>query len=196
MSGAYIIDKKKPVEDEHIILRQIDFQIDISRRVVYFVGDVDIDTPAFINQRLDAICDLTNNYKSPIDIDITSPGGDVYGMLGAVDVIQNALVPINTLGRGMVMSAATFLLIAGTGARIMTPNSILMIHEISGWVSGSTKDIIAEADHIKKLQKMSYDLYGKFSKKSSAYWKKRIKSNLYLEADECLELGLIDKIGM
>ena len=196
MDEKYILspkDKKLPLEDP-LVLRQMDYGIDINRRVIYYSDDIDTWTPAWINQRIDALCDLTNNHKSPIDLDITSPGGDVYGMLGTIDIIQNAPVDINTLGRGMIMSAATFILACGTGTRTMTKNSVLMIHQISTWVAGTSKDVLAEADHLKFLQEESYRLYEKFSNKKASFWEDKCKRNCYFTAKECLELGLIDEI--
>ena len=191
----YILAKKdKPEPNDPLTLRQMDYGIDINRRVIYYSDEIDTWTPAWISQRIDALCDLTNNHKSPVDLDITSPGGDVYGMLGTIDIIENAPVDINTLGRGMIMSAATFILAAGTGRRYMTRNSILMIHQISTWVAGTSKDVLAEADHLKFLQKHAYKLYEKYSNKKASYWENKCKRNCYFTADECLKLGLIDEI--
>ena len=193
--NGIILEKKKESKlNDPLVLRQVDYGIDLNRRVIYYSDEIDTWTPAWINQRIDAICDMTNNYKAPIDLDITSPGGDVYGMLGTIDIIQNAPVDINTLGRGMIMSAATFILAAGTGTRSMTENSVLMIHQISTWVAGTSKDVLTEADHLKFLQKHSYNLYEKFSNKKASFWENKCKVNCYLTPKECLKLGLIDEI--
>ena len=195
MDEKYILSPKSKTQlEDPLVLRQLDYGIDINRRVIYYSDDIDTWTPAWINQRIDALCDITNNHKAPIDLDITSPGGDVYGMLGTIDILQNAPVDINTLGRGMIMSAATFILAAGTGRRSMTENSVLMIHQISTWVAGTSKDVLAEADHLKFLQKHSYHLYEKFSSKKASFWENKCKRNCYLTPKECLELGLIDEI--
>ena len=192
----YILEPKKAQTrlDDPLVLRQMDYGIDINRRVIYYSDDIDTWTPAWISQRIDALCDITNNYKAPIDLDITSPGGDVYGMLGTIDILQNAPVDINTLGRGMVMSAATFILAAGTGTRKMTSNSVLMMHQISTWVAGTSKDVLTDAVHLKYLQEASYKLYEKFSNKKASFWKNKCKRNCYLTPKECLELGLIDEV--
>ena len=194
-NDAYILAKpEKPETNDPLTLRQLDYGIDINRRVIYYSDEIDTWTPAWINQRIDVLCDLTNNHKSPIDLDITSPGGDVYGMFGTIDIIQNAPVDINTLGRGMIMSAATFILAAGTGRRSMTSNSTLMIHQISTWVAGTSKDVLAEAEHLKFLQKKSYKAYEQFSNKKASFWESKCKTNCYLTPEECLKLGLIDEI--
>jgi ATP-dependent Clp protease protease subunit len=193
--GIILEPPKKPSKDsDSTIFRSIDYGIDINRRVIYYSGAVDIHTAEFINQRIDCICDLTNNYKAPIDLDLTSPGGDVYGMLGAIDILQNSPVDINVLGRGMIMSAATLILMAASGQRSVTPNSTVMIHHIRSWIEGTTKDIFSEVKHLEFLQEKVYDLYAKYSNKKRGFFKRKSNEDWYLTPKECLEYNIIDKI--
>ena len=196
LSNEIILEKKKPsTPEDPSILRQIDYHIDVNRRVIYLSGPIDITTPEFINHRIDVICDLTNNHKADIDLDIVSPGGDVYGMMGTIDIIRNAPVDINIIGRGMIMSAASVILMSGTGTRSMEQHSTLMIHNIRSWLDGSSQDIITEATHIKKLQDIVYNMYAKFSTKPKKFWEGKKNVDWYLTPAECLKLGLIDKIN-
>ena len=70
--GILIEPPKKPSKDsDSTIFRSIDYGIDINRRVIYYSGPINIHTAEYINQRIDCICDLTNNYKAAIDLDLT-----------------------------------------------------------------------------------------------------------------------------
>ena len=194
-NGIILEPAKKEGPKDQSILREIDYHIDVNRRVIYYTGPIDIHTAEFINHRIDKICDLTNNYKASIDLDLVSPGGDVYGMLGAIDVIRSAPVDINIIGRGMIMSAASLILMSGTGQRSLEKNSTVMIHNIRSWVEGSSSDIIAEVDHLKKLQDIVYKLYAEFSNKPKKFWASKKNIDWYLTPFECYQLGLIDIIN-
>lgn len=177
-----------------LLFKQIDYNVNLINRTIVLEDEIDTYTPYFISQRVDAIVHATDDDKTPITIDITSYGGDVYGMLGAVDVIKTLPMKINTIGRGAVMSAAAWILAAGTGNRSMTENTAVMIHEINKMVAGTSKDIITEASHLQALQNRVYTLFEQNTSRSSAYWKKHTKVNLYLTAKECLEHGIVDTI--
>ena len=197
LNNAIIIEppKKPDPTDNSSVLRQIDYHIDTNRRVIYYSGPIDIYTPEFINHRIDVICDITNNYKSSIDLDITSPGGCVYGMLGTIDIIRQAPVDINILGRGMIMSAASLILMSGTGSRSLEPNSTVMVHNIRSWLEGSSNDIQVESNHLQKLQSIVHSLFEEYSNKPKKFWSGKANTDWYLTPKECLKLGMIDKIN-
>jgi ATP-dependent Clp protease, protease subunit len=69
--------------------------------------------------------------ENPITVIINSSGGDVYTSFAIIDAIRGCKSPINTVGTGHIMSAASLILASGTGKRILTPNTSVMIHEMS-----------------------------------------------------------------
>ena len=74
-------------------------------------------------------------------------------MLAAIDAINMSTIPINTIGVGPIMSAASGILAAGTGTRQMTENSWMMLHEIQSWFdtdSSSLTDIMWNDDYLDK----------------------------------------------
>lgn len=178
---------------DKIEYRQIDYGIDIKNRIIFLDDEIGIREPTDLTVKLNMVCD--KNIKDPITLQITSFGGDVYAMLGILDVIQNAPVPIYTFGVGAVMSAASFILAAGKkGNRSIGKNTILMIHEMSTWFSGTTRDIVTEAKHVEELQKKLYSILADNSNKPASFWEGMSKTNLYLPAEQCLEYGLVDII--
>lgn len=177
-----------------LLFRQIDYNIDLLRRTIILEEEVSAYTPYYINQRVDAIVHATNDSESPITLNITSYGGDVYGMLGTVDTIKALPMEINTIGRGAVLSAATWILAAGTGSRSVTRNTVVMIHEINKLMAGTSKDIITEASHMRALQDRVYKIFEENTARAAAYWKKHTKVNLYLTAEQCVEHGIVDAI--
>jgi ATP-dependent Clp protease, protease subunit len=181
-------------EQINILLKAIDHDMDILNRIIYLEDEIELFTASFIKQRIELISAITGDYKSPITIEMNSSGGNLYGALAVMDVISTTEPKINILGRGAVMSAAAFILISGTGNRILTQNSVVMIHEISTLLMGSSKDIITESKHLEKIQNRLFCFLGKHSNKSSDYWKTKLVTNFYLSMEECMEHGIIDKV--
>ena len=196
------IDKQKlpdSIEDSIIALaadpfKELDFDIDTKHRLIYLRDDITILTPTFIRKRINLLCSLLDDYKTPITLEVSSYGGDVYGMLGTVDVIKTAPMKINVIGIGCVMSAASFILASGTGIRALTKNSYIMIHDINGWIKGNHSDIITETAQLKKLQSLCYDIYAQNTNQKSKYWESLVKSNIYINTAQAKKYGMIDEV--
>jgi len=184
---------QKKVDSAPIPFLQLTEDIDIKNRKIY-VTNIDVYTPAFIQQRADVIYQMSGDDTTPLTLSISSFGGDAYAMFGIVDVMKLLPSKVNTLGVGTAQSAAATLLVAGTGQRTITENTFVMIHQISTWLGGQADDIAVEAKHTKELQTKLYKLLASKSKKPADFWKKQTKSNLYLPAEKCLEYGLVDVV--
>lgn len=185
------LEKPRPLD----VLEQLNAGLDSYARKIYMPEEVDIFTPTYIEMRINKIIQLSEDDKSPITLCISTFGGDVHGMFGAIDVIQNASVKINTLGIGAVMSAGIGLLLAATGTRGVTKRTQLMIHQVSAWATGNTNSIEIEAKYTQVLQTEIWSFLESHSNKNKAYWKKQTdKANMYINATEALALGLVDHI--
>jgi len=192
--AAQIMALTEDHEDQELLFKEIDLFINVKDRLIYLESDIDIYTPAYIRRRIDLISNLTNDWKSPITLQICSYGGDVYAGLAICDVIDCAPMPINTVGNGPVMSAAGFVLISGTGVRAITANSYIMVHDIFGMIQGQSKDVVVETDHWKQLQEICYSLVASKTKKGKSYWKGKSRHSFYVGANEAIKLGLIDEV--
>ena len=95
----------------------------------------------------------------------------------------------------MAASMAAFLLSSGTkGKRFALPNSEVMIHQPLGGAQGQATEIKIAAERILKLKdklnKMLSENTGKDIKEVS----KDTERDYFLDANEALKYGLIDKI--
>lgn len=185
----------KPKFDLNLQLKAMEYIINIPERKIYLQEELTLFDPTDIDMKISMITNYTNDFKSPIKLCVTCLGGDVYGMFGVIDVMRASPVPIYTYGVGTIMSAASVILACGAkNHRYMTKNSTLMIHEISTWSSGTTANILVEANQTKQLQKKLLTTLAENSKMPVSFWEKKSKMNFYLTPEECLEYGLIDKI--
>lgn len=144
---------------------------------------------------------VTNSYQPIIYLSINSPGGSVFELNQIRDLVLNSEKPVLGFGGGMVFSAASILLSSCTkGYRWMSPSSKLMIHEVATSSEGKTSDIISDALETQQLNDELFEILAKNAGKQKSFFKNLIKkknnSDFFLSAQECLNLGLIDKIGI
>ena len=77
-----------------------------------------------------------------ISMYINSPGGSVYAGLAIYDTMQYIKPDVQTICVGIAMSMGALLLGGGAaGKRMVTPNSKILIHQVSGGFQGQATDI-------------------------------------------------------
>ena len=85
-----------------------------------------------------------------ISIYVNSPGGSVYAGLAIYDTMQYIKPDVQTICVGVAMSMGALLLAGGAeGKRMATPNSKILIHQVSAGFQGQATDIEihAQGDH-------------------------------------------------
>ena len=128
---------------------------------------------------------------------INSTGGDLYAAFALIDIIQNSKYPIQIIGVGSVMSAAFLIFSAGTkGYRYAAKNTSFMCHQFSESMSDKYHDLKAtmkENDLCnQKMVNILRDATGLPASKIKS--KLLPASDVYLTADEVVELGVADHI--
>jgi len=137
----------------------------------------------------------TDDPEADIHMYINSPGGSASAMLAIFDVMKYIKPAVSTLGMGQCMSAASFILAAGTkGKRFALPNTDIMIHELSTGTQGKYKDIKNYMKHTDRLHEKVTKYYSEITGKPLARIKKDMEIDNYMSAEEAVEYGLIDKI--
>jgi ATP-dependent protease ClpP protease subunit len=135
--------KKELVEDikEDSTFNEIDYGLNINDSVVYLHGDIMLGNLFDLISKVRII--LANrpkeNAQDPINLMINSNGGDVYEALGMIDYIESLSVPVNIIARGRAMSAAAMILACGTGKRVASKLTTIMLHEASAEIFGKSR---------------------------------------------------------
>jgi len=142
--------------------------------------------------------DLIEIYE-PFDFYVSSHGGSAVEMFSLYDVMRQIrqTMPIHTIGLGKVMSAGTLLLASGTkGERRIGRFCRVMIHGVISGQHGHLADIENEFDEAKMTQKMYIEALAEETNMTERYIRNLIKkkSNVYLSAQEAVDLGLADII--
>tara|TARA_R110002051_G_scaffold248328_1_gene307898 strand:- start:621 stop:1130 length:510 start_codon:yes stop_codon:yes gene_type:complete len=162
----------------------------IERREIYLPSDLTMEfVPFFIS----TVNEMISISSEDITIYCSSYGGDLYAAFSIIDYINSLDIKINTICFGAAMSAASIILGSGTGERTMSKNSTLMIHS-AVFEEGKTSYVVKSSEHLKELKINILEVLSKISNKDKDFWKSKIKEDLYLNSEECLDLNLIDKI--
>jgi ATP-dependent Clp protease protease subunit len=135
------------------------------------------------------------NPEKDIYLYINSPGGVVTSALAIYDTMQFVKADIVTIGLGMVASAASLLLAAGTkGKRMALPNTEIMLHQVMGQAEGQAADIEITAKQILKIKAKINSILSKHTGQPLEKIEKDTDRDFYLSAEEAKDYGIIDKI--
>ena len=169
----------------------MNFCKNIERKEIHLPTELTMDfVPDFIST-VNEIISISS--KERINLYCSSYGGDLYAAFGIIDYINSLDIKINTICFGAAISAASIILASGTGERVMSKNSTVMIHS-AVFEEGKTSYVVKSSEHLKELKINILEVLSKISNKDKDFWKSKIKEDLYLNSEECLDLNLIDKI--
>jgi ATP-dependent Clp protease protease subunit len=133
--------------------------------------------------------------KKDITMHIDSPGGSVKAGLSMVDSMELCKAPIQTINTGMAASMGSVLLGAGTkGMRSSLRHSRTMLHQSSGGVQGNIQDAEITWTEWKKVNKELFVLLGEYSGKSWEEVANDASRDLWLNAEEAVDYGIIDEV--
>ena len=130
----------------------------------------------------------------PIQLHIHSAGGDLFSGLAAIDTISTLKTPIHTYVQGSVASAATLMSVCGS-KRYMYKNSLMLIHQIStSMVYGKYNEFLDEIENQNMLMDKIKNIYMEKTHLKEDQLEEMLQHDLWLNAEKCLELGLVDEI--
>ncbi len=134
-----------------------------------------------------------------IELVVSTQGGNADDMFAIYDMIRliREECDIKTTGVGKVMSAGVLLLASGTkGKRRVGKNCRIMIHSVIGGHVGPMHQLENEMTEFKKIQELYLNSLVEETNMTKAYLNKLMKKkvNIYLTAEEAIELGIADEI--
>lgn len=165
----------------------------LRERIVFVTGEVEDHMASLIVAQLLFL--ESENPSKDISMYINSPGGVVTAGMAIHDTMQYIKPRVSTVCIGQAASMGSFLLAAGEpGMRIALPNARIMVHQPSGGARGMASDIEIQAREILRMRKRLNDLYVKYTGKSLDEIEKAMDRDTFLEAEEALAFGLVDKV--
>jgi ATP-dependent Clp protease, protease subunit len=165
----------------------------LRERIVFVTGEVEDNMASVIVAQLLFL--ESENPSKDISMYINSPGGVVTAGMAIHDTMQYIRPKVSTVCIGQAASMGSFLLAAGEpGMRIALPNARIMVHQPSGGARGMASDIEIQAREILRIRARMNDLFVKYTGKSLTDIEKSMDRDTFLEADEALKFGIVDKV--
>ena len=129
---------------------------------------------------------------------INSPGGVITAGMAIYDTMQYIKCDVSTICMGMAASMGAFLLSSGAkGKRIALPNSEIMIHQpliSGGGISGQVTDIQIRSNYLLRTkERLNRILSANTGKDYDTVCRDTERDN-FMNAEEALQYGLIDKV--
>lgn len=191
--------------DATLLEQIIDEGLDVKNRRIYF-GALPEGLDEFgsdfawrsVERAIRQIHVLENDAPhKPIELHMSSPGGDAYEMLRLIDVIEHSPCQFKFFGSGKIMSAATWVM-AICDERYLYRNARILIHDST---AGGTVEVPSRLTDRRIDQKEEDDLqdrlnkmYAENSRMPVEFYAALVKRDCYLSAEETVMLGLADKI--
>ena len=170
--------------------------IDLYNRRIWLNDDVEEESTFLVISGMQLLDTLS---KDPIKLFISSYGGDYYGMLSIIDMMQLMESEVHTVATGKCMSAATAILAAGTpGHRCATKSTSFMVHEGHVYLEGATRrnDTKSTYKELDRLQDIWAAYLEEFTSKRKKWWldlNSKVEDT-YWSAAQAKRFGLIDRI--
>ena len=162
-------------------------------RVIFLSGQITDEVANLVVAQL--IYLESKDPTKDISIYINSPGGSVTAGMAIYDTMNYIRCDVSTICVGMAASMGAFLLAAGTkGKRYALPNSEIMIHQVLGGSQGQASDVEIQTRQLLKLKNKLNTLLAKHVGKDVEQVQKDTDRDNYLDADQALEYGIVDKV--
>lgn len=182
-----VLDKEDDSERSYDI-----YSILLKNRIIFISGEIDDNLSNLVVAQLLYLDSLSHE---DISLYINSPGGSVTSGLAIYDTMNFIKSNVSTICYGICASMAALLLSSGKkGKRYILPNADVMIHQVLGRSEGQASDIKIATDRILDLKNRLNTILSKNTNKHIKTIEKDTDRDNYLNANEALEYGLVDKI--
>lgn len=182
-----IVDKETNGERSYDIFSRL-----LKDRIILLSGEIDDECANSVIAQL-LYLDSLNNEE--ISLYINSPGGSVTSGMAIYDTMNFVKSDVSTICLGMAASMGAFLLSSGKkGKRYVLPNSEIMIHQPLGGAKGQATEIKIAAEQILKTKENLNKILSENTGQNLKKVEQDTERDHFLDANEALDYGLIDKI--
>ena len=129
-----------------------------------------------------------------LHVHINSPGGDVFDGIAIYNAIAQRPGPVTTVVDGLAASAASFIAQGGK-KRVVSPGSMMMIHDASGFCIGNAADMRELADLLDQVSGNLADIYAAHTGRPAAAWRDAMRAETWYKADQAIEAALADQLA-
>ncbi|KAG5183897.1 ClpP/crotonase-like domain-containing protein, partial [Tribonema minus] len=129
----------------------------------------------------------------PVELHVQSSGGALMPALAIVDTICRSPVPVHSFVEGFAASAATLMTVV-CAVRYAHPNSLMLIHQMSGGAEGTLAQVGDRVDGMRTIDKLVKNVYLMHTRMASDDLDELMKHDVWMTASECMHKGIVDEI--
>ncbi|KFB99157.1 ATP-dependent Clp protease proteolytic subunit [Trabulsiella guamensis ATCC 49490] len=130
---------------------------------------------------------------SHINLNIHSPGGDVFDGIAIYNLLNKHPAKITVHIDGLAASMASFIAMAGD--RIVMPeNALMMIHKPWGISGGNANDMRDYAELLDKVEHVLIPAYARKTGKSAEVLAAMLEDETWMNGTECVAQGFADEL--
>lgn len=184
--------KKEKSNESFKLMQQWIFDgLDIDRRKISIYDEIGED---IIGRALRSLDLLESISSEPIEISISSFGGDVYSGFALVERMLSSKCDIITIAEGKVMSMGFLLFTAGK-IRKAGKYTSFMAHQVSSISMGKLSELEADINETKRLNDLIIEVLGERTDKTAKWWKNETKhQDRYYDVNKALKLGIVTDV--
>ena len=129
----------------------------------------------------------------PLNVDINSPGGNVWDGFAIYNMLRGRQAPVTTKVVGVAASIASIIALAGDTVEIADA-ALMMIHDPSGLAAGTSEDMRKMADALDQHAAILAGVYEKKTGKTASAIRAAMKAETWFTSAEAIDFGLADSI--
>lgn len=193
MSGylvPIVIEKSRTGERAYDIYSRL-----LKDRIVFLGGPVGDEIANLVVAQLLFLAN--EDPKQDIHLYVNSPGGSVTAGMGMIDTMRFISCDVCTYIIGQAASMGSIIAACGTkGKRFALPNARNLMHQplLSGVMEGQATDLEIEAREMLRIRDRIYQTYAEVTGQPIDRVARDCDRNKWLDEQEMLEYGLIDKV--
>lgn len=163
--------------------------VDVENRRIEVRGEVCDALASHITRALLRLSEISHE---PIELYLSSPGGDAYEGMAIFDAIVACPCDVHIIASGKIMSAGFVIFLAGD-KRVAAKHTSFMMHSVSYSADGTAKDHEIQVNEGKRINNMFLDIMAQRTKKPKKFWYRKIlPADCYMGVEEATALGIIN----
>jgi ATP-dependent protease ClpP protease subunit len=131
--------------------------------------------------------------EKTVNVHIHSGGGDVFESIAIYNILKSSDKTINIYIDGLAASGASLIAMAGD-AIFMPRNTMMMIHRAWTYAQGNASQLLKLSQDLAKMDGAVEESYKARFTGTYENLTELLDNTTWLKADECVELGLADKV--
>jgi ATP-dependent protease ClpP protease subunit len=139
---------------------------------------------------LDALPDTVTEIR----LHINSPGGVIFEGIAILNQLRQHPARVVAVVDGVAASIASVIAV-GADETVMNPDTLLMIHDGSGFCMGTAEDMREVASVLDTLSDTIAGVYARKAGGEVAEWRATMQGTAWYTAQQALDAGLADRIA-